>query len=75
MTVDSHSDALSCIPSTGMQDRESPLPAYADGSERNPVVPFQRGGDSLVDRKSLRLSLAALLSTPPGKSRVHENGS
>ncbi|MBM6744759.1 winged helix-turn-helix transcriptional regulator, partial [Drancourtella massiliensis] len=35
VTVDSHSDALFCIPTTGMQDQESPSPSYADGSERN----------------------------------------
>src|SRR5699024_6222011 len=49
VTIDSRSDVLSCIPSTGMQDRESPLPSYADESERNLAVPFQRGGDSLAD--------------------------
>lgn len=75
MTVDSHSDALFCIPTTGMQDQESPSPSYADGSERNLAIPFKRGGDSLADRKPPRLSSAALLSTPPGKAPVHESGS
>ena len=46
------------------------MPSYADGSERNLAVPFQRSGDSLAERRSLRLSSAALLSTPPWES-VH----
>ena len=43
VTVDSYSDALSCISATGMQDRESPLPSCTDGSERNLEIPFQHG--------------------------------